>query len=75
MGEARSHARHDFNRAGFALSVFSVLCCWMPTVNYILWALMVVISAIGLGRNPHGFATAGLLIGTCGLRPHAGDCV
>ena len=62
MGEARSHARHVFNRVGFAPSAFSVLCCWMPTVNYILWALMVAILAIGLGRRPHGFTTARLLM-------------
>ena len=75
MGEARCDVPNVFGRADFALLVFSVLCCWMPTVNYILWALTVAILAIGLGRKPHGVATAGLLIGTCGPRPHAGDCV
>ncbi len=54
--------------AGFVCALVSVVLFWAPGINFVLWALGIVFSAIGLSRAnkrqaPHrGLAIAGLLI-------------
>lgn len=54
--------------AGFVCALLSVVLFWLVVVNFILWVLGLVFSAVGLSRSkklglPHkGLAIAGLVI-------------
>ena len=54
--------------AGFVCAFASVVLFWVPGINFVLWVLGIVFSAIGLSRAnkrqaPHrGLAIAGLAI-------------
>ncbi len=53
--------------AGFVLSILALVLSCVPFLNFILWILGLVFSAIGLSKRPKGFATAGLIISLLGL--------
>ena len=53
--------------AGFVLSLVTILFSWAPGVNWILWLLGLIFSAIGMFRQPKGLAIAGLVISLVGL--------
>ena len=48
--------------AGFVLALLSVLFCWAPFVNLIIWFLGLLFSFIGVFKSPRGLAIAGLVI-------------
>lgn len=48
--------------AGFVLSLIGLIFCWVPVVNFILWILGLILSAVGVFRKPKGLAIAGLCI-------------
>lgn len=53
--------------AGFACAIGALVFCWVPVLNWILWILGLVFSAIGMGKRPKGLATAGLVISLIGI--------
>ena len=48
--------------AGFVLALLSILLCWAPVANVIMWFLGFLFSLIGVFRKPKGLAIAGLVI-------------
>lgn len=53
--------------AGFVLSLVALFLCWIPVLDWILWLLGLIFSAIGVFRVPRGLAIAGLCISLLGL--------
>lgn len=53
--------------AGFVLALLALLFCWIPVLNWILWILGVVFSAIGVFRPHKGLAITGLVISFIGI--------
>ena len=53
--------------AGFVLSLVAIFLSWIPALNWILWLLGLVFSAIGMFRQPKGLPIAGLVISLLGL--------
>ena len=53
--------------AGFVLALIALVFCWAPFLNFILWFLGLVLSAIGVFKRPKGLAIAGLCISLIGL--------
>ena len=53
--------------AGFVLALVTLVFCWAPFLNGILLLLGLVLSAIGVFRQPRGLAIAGLCISLIGL--------
>jgi hypothetical protein len=53
--------------AGFVLALAALVLVWAPFLNSILWLLGLVLSAIGVFRQPRGLAIAGLCISLIGL--------
>ena len=51
--------------AGFILALLSLLLCWIPFLNWILWILGLVFSIIGVTKPKKGLAIAGLVL--CGV--------
>lgn len=64
----RSAAGNGLAITGFICALCSLVLFWLPFINFVLWVLGIVFSAIGLNRSnkqgaPHrGLAIAGLVI-------------
>ncbi|MDR1561672.1 MAG: TMEM43 family protein [Dysgonamonadaceae bacterium] len=48
--------------AGFVLALITVFICWIPFLSWILWILGLVLSFVGVFKQPNGLAIAGLVI-------------
>lgn len=53
--------------AGFVLAMVALFSSWVPFARWIVWLLGLIFSLIGLGKQPKGFAIAGLIISLIGL--------
>ncbi len=53
--------------AGFVLALLSLLLCWVPVLDFILWLLGAIFSVIGLFKAPRGLAIAGTVISFLGI--------
>ena len=53
--------------AGFVLALIGLFLCWIPILDWIIWLLGLIFSAIGVFRIPRGLAIAGLCISFIGL--------
>ena len=53
--------------AGFVLALIGLFLCWIPILDWSIWLLGLIFSAIGAFRVPRGLAIAGLCISFIGL--------
>jgi hypothetical protein len=53
--------------AGFVLALIGLIFCWVPVLDWILWILGTILSAIGCAKEPRGLAIAGLAISVIGI--------
>lgn len=53
--------------AGFVLALLGLFLGWIPVLGWILWALGLILSGVGITRKPKGLAIAGLVISLIGL--------
>lgn len=48
--------------AGFVIALLSLLFCWVPGFNGVVWFIGLILSFCGLFKSPRGLAIAGFLI-------------
>ena len=48
--------------AGFVLAVIALFFGWVPAAGWIVWALGLILSFVGVFKTPRGMAIAGLVI-------------
>ena len=53
--------------AGFVLAIIAVFLGWVPFLGWILWLLGLVLSFVGVLKQPKGLAIAGLVISLIGI--------
>lgn len=53
--------------AGFVLALIALVLVWAPFLNSILWLLGLILSGVGVTKQPRGLAIAGLCISLIGL--------
>lgn len=53
--------------AGFVLALIALLGSWIPFVGWVVWFLGLVLSFIGVFKQPRGLAVAGLVISLIGV--------
>ena len=53
--------------AGFVLALAGLVLVWAPFLNSILWLLGLILSGVGVTKQPRGLAIAGLCISLIGL--------
>lgn len=53
--------------AGFVLALIALFLGWIPVLGWILWLLGLILSFVGIFKNPKGLAIAGLVISLLGL--------
>jgi hypothetical protein len=60
-------SRNALGTAGFVLALLGLFFFWVPVLNWILWILGLILSAVGVFKAPKGLAIAGLCISLLGL--------
>ena len=53
--------------AGFVIALVALFLGWIPFLGWTLWLLGLILSAVGITRNPKGLAIAGLVISLIGI--------
>lgn len=53
--------------AGFVLALIAVFLGWVPVLGWIIWLLGLILSFVGVLKEPKGLAIAGLVISLIGI--------
>ena len=53
--------------AGFVLALIALFLGWIPVLGWILWFLGLILSFVGVFKEPRGMAIAGLVISLIGI--------
>ena len=53
--------------AGFVLALIALFLGWVPVLGWIVWALGLILSFVGVFKTPRGMAIAGLVISLIGI--------
>ncbi len=53
--------------AGFVLALLAIFLGWIPVLGWILWLLGLVLSIVGMFKQPKGLAIAVLVISLIGI--------
>jgi len=53
--------------AGFVLALIAVFLGWVPVLGWITWFLGLILSFVGVFKQPKGLAIAGLVISLIGI--------
>ena len=59
--------KNGVGTAGFVLSLIALFLSWVPFLGWIIWVAGLILSAVGVFRQPKGLAIAGLVISLIGL--------
>lgn len=60
--QSQQKNKNGLGLTGFILSMVCLFTSWVPGLNFVLWILGLIFSAVGVFRRPKGFAIAGLVI-------------
>jgi len=53
--------------AGFVLALIAIFLGWVPVLGWIIWLLGLILSFVGVFKQPKGLAIAGLVISLIGI--------
>jgi hypothetical protein len=53
--------------AGFVLAIIAVFLGWVPVLGWIVWLLGLILSFVGIFKEPKGLSIAGLVISLIGI--------
>lgn len=53
--------------AGFVLALIALFLGWVPVLGWIVWLLGLILSFVGVFKNPKGMAITGLVISLIGI--------
>ena len=59
--------KNGIGTAGFVLALIGAIFCWVPILGWILWALGLLFSFIGVFKTPKGLSIAGLIVSCIAL--------
>lgn len=60
-------AKNTLGTAGFVLAIIGLVFCWVPVLGWIVWALGLIFSLIGVFRTPRVLAIIGLGLSCLGI--------
>ncbi|HOR83001.1 MAG TPA: hypothetical protein PLF32_10165 [Bacteroidales bacterium] len=58
---------NDIGTAGFVLALIAIFLGWVPVLGWIIWLLGLILSFVGVFKQPKGLAIAGLVISLIGI--------
>ncbi|MDD4704010.1 MAG: hypothetical protein PHE28_06735 [Bacteroidales bacterium] len=53
--------------AGFVLALIAIFLGWVPVLGWVVWFLGLILSFVGVFKQPKGLAIAGLVISLIGI--------
>lgn len=53
--------------AGFVLALIALFLGWVPVLGWVLWFLGLILSFVGVFKQPNGLSIAGLVISLIGI--------
>lgn len=53
--------------AGFILSLIAIFLGWIPVLGWIIWLLGLILSFVGVFKEPKGLSIAGLVVSLIGI--------
>ncbi len=53
--------------SGFVLALIALFIGWVPIIGWIVWALGLILSFVGVFKKPRGMAISGLVISLIGI--------
>lgn len=53
--------------AGFVLALIALFLGWVPVLGWVLWFLGLILSFVGVFKQPKGLSIAGLVISLIGI--------
>jgi hypothetical protein len=59
--------KNGVGTAGFVLALIGLFLSWVPVLGWIVWILGLILSFVGVFKQPKGMAVAGLIISLIGL--------
>jgi hypothetical protein len=62
--EQKPSKSNSIGRVRFVLALIALLLCWAPFLNWLLWLLSLILSGVGITKQPR---VAGLDISLLGL--------
>ena len=67
VNQSPQHRSNGTGTAGFILALLGLCFCWTPILNWILWALGLLLSFIGMFKRPRGLAITGFILSLISL--------
>lgn len=67
INQSEAKKTNGIGTAGFVLAIIALLLSWVPVLGWILWALGLIFSFVGVFRQPKGLSIAGLVISCIAL--------
>lgn len=61
-GDSKQNQSNGIGTAGFVLALIGLFLGWVPILGLIIWVLGLILSGVGVTREPKGLAIAGLVI-------------
>lgn len=65
--EQENKATNGLGTAGFILSIIAIFVGWVPILGWLVWLVGLILSFVGIFKNPKGMAIAGLVISLIGI--------
>jgi hypothetical protein len=53
--------------SGFVLAILALFLGWIPILGWVMWVLGLILSFVGIFKEPRGLAIAGLVISLIGI--------
>ena len=53
--------------AGFVCALVALFLGWVPVLGWVLWVVGLILSIVGITKQPKGLAIAGLIISLIGI--------
>ncbi|MDY0341966.1 MAG: hypothetical protein RBR28_00210 [Lentimicrobium sp.] len=53
--------------AGFVLALIAIFLGWVPVLGWLIWLTGLILSFVGVFKEPKGLAVAGLIISLLGI--------
>jgi hypothetical protein len=67
INQSEAKKTNGIGTAGFVLAIIALFLSWVPVLGWILWALGLILSFVGIFRQPKGLSIAGLVISCIAL--------
>ena len=58
---------NSIGTSGFVLAIIALFLGWVPFLGWILWLLGLILSFVGVFKEPKGLSIAGLVISLIGI--------